>query len=883
MLASPFPAVASRLRVRLEVRSAGSRPALYEPADGGFLIGSVPGCDLRMPGVNLPPVIALITRHATGATLRKLAPILPILVNGESINACELLHGDVITLGPVEVRVSIEGSAETPAVVPDWSERERTLLAQEAELAQRRAELDSLARELPAQLAAREQQLQRQHAELTVLRGELAQLRSQLTERFQERREKLLARQQGIHRAARKLAQRKRQLEAREKAIYTLGEETTRARAETQAAAELLRRERAELDERAQMLAARHSHLERREAELAAKETALEAAQKQHHGELVRLERIQAAIDQRQRALDQRGSDLDLRQEALAQQEQALAQDRQLLENQKRDLQAQLETLETRQADLTQRLALVETQQANLNALRARLEALRDELRLQEQDLADQRIMHDTAVEEHTRRAGEIERLQAELLAEREAFQREKEQFAQRRATLEQAVAQLRLTRDSLDAEHKALEARAAELQRAANSSADVEQAKARLADKHRALKEREMLLQQQEQQLQQREAELARNAAKAEELQTLQAELREQAAELARREAELVAREAELAAGQPSQLNQPVTPSVHQPAIVTLPTAVVAENGDSADRALAELLQTHELIDAEALATLLSEARRQRRSLRQLLLSGGHLTIYQLAMIEAGNPEALLLGPLRIVDKLPSGPREAVFRVYDPRHDRDCILRHLAESEMIDAVRPDEFRARFSAAQSLEHGNITQVFEVLEIHSRPAALVEWVNGLPSSDWPGLAAAPGAWFRLVCQAALALHAAHEVGLCHGHLEASSFLLVEDGTLKLQGLGEPAWLTSAASYEESPSADLVALGHLMAAWAATPPGGKAVKSKPLPEELARLVQRVQSGEFDSAKTLIEQLDHVSVRVPASGTAWERLLKYVAEQT
>ena len=33
------------------------RPTVYEVGDGGFLVGSVPGCDLRLPGANLPPVL----------------------------------------------------------------------------------------------------------------------------------------------------------------------------------------------------------------------------------------------------------------------------------------------------------------------------------------------------------------------------------------------------------------------------------------------------------------------------------------------------------------------------------------------------------------------------------------------------------------------------------------------------------------------------------------------------------------------------------------------------------------------------------------------------------------------------------------------------------
>src|SRR5581483_2047087 len=105
------------------------------------------------------------------------------------------------------------------------------------------------------------------------------------------------------------------------------------------------------------------------------------------------------------------------------------------------------------------------------------------------------------------------------------------------------------------------------------------------------------------------------------------------------------------------------------------------------------------ELMDAETLTALLVEARRQRRSLRQVLLASGYLTLYQLALIEAGNLDALILGPTRVVDRLRVTPRETVYRVFDPRRGREALLRHLAEAEAQDAVHPDEFRQRFAAA----------------------------------------------------------------------------------------------------------------------------------------------------------------------------------------
>ena len=43
--------------VRLEVRQGTTRPIVYEMTGEEFLIGSVPGCDLRLPGTQLPPVV----------------------------------------------------------------------------------------------------------------------------------------------------------------------------------------------------------------------------------------------------------------------------------------------------------------------------------------------------------------------------------------------------------------------------------------------------------------------------------------------------------------------------------------------------------------------------------------------------------------------------------------------------------------------------------------------------------------------------------------------------------------------------------------------------------------------------------------------------------
>jgi hypothetical protein len=306
-------------------------------------------------------------------------------------------------------------------------------------------------------------------------------------------------------------------------------------------------------------------------------------------------------------------------------------------------------------------------------------------------------------------------------------------------------------------------------------------------------------------------------------------------------------------------------------------------------DRQLGDLLRSLELVDADTLTALLVEARRQRRSLRQVLLSSNHVTLYQLALIEAGNLDALVLGPTRVIDRLRSTPRETVYRVFDPRRGQEALLRHLGETEARDAIRPDEFRQRFAAAASVRHPHLAATHEVLELAGRPAALQEWLVGLPSADWPALAAVPGVWYRLVGQAALGLHTAHQAGLIHGHLTSSRMVLTADGTLKISGFGEPPWLLEPTEegealppFGESPADDLAALGRIAAGWAAARGKGKV---KPLPESLPAILQRLTTDKaeerFPDGAALLEALDQAGADVPPNAEAWERMLRHVRE--
>src|SRR5262245_36239856 len=97
--------------VRLTLTGAG-RETEYDVPPEGFLIGSVPGCDLRLAGTELPPVICLIARTSEGARLRKLSPTLPIQVNGRNAGNGPLADDDNLTIGSTALRIQVEAGAE---------------------------------------------------------------------------------------------------------------------------------------------------------------------------------------------------------------------------------------------------------------------------------------------------------------------------------------------------------------------------------------------------------------------------------------------------------------------------------------------------------------------------------------------------------------------------------------------------------------------------------------------------------------------------------------------------------------------------------------------------------------------------------------------------
>ncbi|MCE9533620.1 MAG: hypothetical protein K8T89_21215 [Planctomycetes bacterium] len=718
-----------------------------------------------------------------------------------------------------------------------------------------------------------------------------------------------------------------------------LTEEDTRLRQQ----AEALETKNAELAERESLLKARTEQLIEQQHRLEADRQAL----KQREENLFLTEGTRESLqDQLRRRADElinRGQELDARNAKLQEEAAQLAEQR-----------AALETLRT---DATGREGNLQQQTAELARRDEELKLQGEKLQLAEQAVIEQRRQFEEAQsqwEQRQREADEkaalarkeiedlkqtLSRQAADLFSQvpdlesraQTALERTSQARESLRGQLTELHAYTKQSQDDLDKVRGQVQA---EIERMAQQESGLNRARSehrhavasfrqqlmewqtRFADMKQALSQGESRVERREKVIEATSQNLARQA---EEIETKQREVTEKRDEMQRhlndmREwyrkklRELVASKGQ-GAGKAEYEDGTILPIPQFADEVPAPQESAAsetaspvilsmhEDLDPADRKLGELLQTLELVDAETLQALWGEARRQHRPLRQVLLASNYLSLYQLALIETGNLNGLMLGRFRVIDRIHSSPREAIYRVFDPQSievdgaDRGiCLLRHLGEAEMQDAIHPDEYRQRFSAARDIAHPNIAATREVLDINGRPAVVQAWLRGQPGSELPAAVGMPGVWFRLLSQAALGLHTAHQAGLVHGRLTADSLLLTHDGVLKITGLGEPPWLHSGkATTEYTVEEDLRALGRIVHDWSQL--ASKRKGKKGLTEGLLAVLRGLGAEESDgvpmavypSLAALLEDLDQASRDVPADVAAWEKLLEHVAENS
>jgi DNA repair exonuclease SbcCD ATPase subunit len=682
-----------------------------------------------------------------------------------------------------------------------------------------------------------------------------------------------------------------------------------------------------QLRRRSEELAARQRELAEQSSLGAEQLAALEARRKELHQNQSETEQRLTSLQQE---LDGRTVVLNQLQADLASREQALSEDIERLKTAARNLAAGKKSLADHQAqweiDQKEVASQHARQREELHALRDEIRTLQGQLPELEQQARDscqkltearrQLREHLTELHSYAHQAqDDLETVRAQVRVEAEQVRQQETGLHKSREDQRLAVAafrqqlidyqgQLTEMKRTLDQGEHRLERRQAEVNEAARQ---IDATSARLAKQAEEIQEQERAV-----------------AERRDEMERHLADMREWYRQKLRELAEGKGAAHVVSGISESKIEDRGSEAEDEEARHILP---MNEEIDEGDQKLGDLLRSLELVDADSLSALLVEARKQRRSLRQMLLSSGFVTLYQMAMIEAGNFDSLVLGPLRVMDRLRVAAQETVYRVFDPRRDvsgstepmpGSALLRHLSESATTDAACVEEFRAGFSAASKVWHPNLAATWEVLDIHDRPAVLQEWLTGLPSSDWPSLASAPSVWFRLLRQATQGLRAAHSAGLIHNHLQANRILLTPNGIVKIAGFGEPDWLVSGnpkseirnpkpgshgLNTDETPNldpcsihvssmsansdfaSDVADLCRIAAAWAAPSAKKKGGKAKPFPKPLRAILERLKTEDADarylSAAALLEDLDQAANQIPDNPEAWDKLLSHIRD--
>ncbi len=459
------------------MRSGGGRPTVYEVGDGGFLIGGVPGCDLRLPGGNVAPVVCLISRHARGASLRKLAPVQAVAVNGRPSGSTYLGHGDRVALGTVEITASVTpGSTPPPpggepAAVSD--ERLQEIAAREAGV-QARAEAleqgagtvaaaprrvrsgmpaaDRVGRgdqpaaagkegELAAALADLEQREQaqrageeevdrlrqeceeagKQHQEARAIRRQMVQIREQLYERYRNRRDRLRQKQKAIGQAAKRLQERKREIDE-------LAGQADAVRKELELARDGERGPRRTARARPMVLEEEHRRIATRQVEL--------------QGQLA--DRVQECEEREQKVVEDRAA---LERGQKQHQADLVRLDR---------IQAQLEQrqkqLETRALEVDKRYEQLQRDLRNLEEQAVQMDEFHEKQSVEMEKLAKQKEAYEAAAAQVEQRAAALEGQQAMLATLRTRVERMREEVRRQ----EEALSDQRVMQEAAEADLKA-------------------------------------------------------------------------------------------------------------------------------------------------------------------------------------------------------------------------------------------------------------------------------------------------------------------------------------------------------------------------------------------------------------------------------------------
>jgi hypothetical protein len=165
----------SAARVALEITRGRVQQRIRPIAGKVFLIGAASDCDLVLGDLQFPEAYAYVFVSGCRVSIRRLGTGPELLVCGEPAESAELFHGDLVELGPFELRVLIEDAPRGGSRLDDGREPTSAVArGMEAETAAAVHEVRVLLMEVRRQLAGEPPVLRLYHDEAETADSELA-------------------------------------------------------------------------------------------------------------------------------------------------------------------------------------------------------------------------------------------------------------------------------------------------------------------------------------------------------------------------------------------------------------------------------------------------------------------------------------------------------------------------------------------------------------------------------------------------------------------------------------------------------------------------------------------------------------------------------------
>ena len=150
---------------------------------------------------------------------------------------------------------------------------------------------------------------------------------------------------------------------------------------------------------------------------------------------------------------------------------------------------------------------------------------------------------------------------------------------------------------------------------------------------------------------------------------------------------------------------------------------------------------------------------------------------------------EEALGGRYRVEFELGAGGMGRVYRATDLVLDRPVALKTVHPEILADPQWLGRFRVEAAVAAGLQHPNIVQVHEILEVRSIPVLVMELVEGKDLTHRvEAQAPSPREATRLLAEVCEALEYAHGHGVIHRDIKPGNILIGVDGVPKLTDFG-----------------------------------------------------------------------------------------------